>query len=338
MTNDSRDTKPLPGIAAAATAPESRGREVPGGPSCPLCGLGGSLPVAEVPGDALRRLWRSRLEIEVPAEWPPRFTLRECAGCTLRFYDPVCVGAGEFYSRLQRFAWYYLEEKDEYALAARRIGPDHAVLEVGAGRGAFARRIACASYTGLELSEAAAREARERGLDVRVESIEVFVRERAGQFDRVCLFQVLEHVPNPREFLRACADCVGSGGLLIVSVPSEDSFLREETNAVLNLPPHHQTRWTDRALAAALTALGFELLELAPEPLADHHLVNCARARAQTTLRRLLRRDYRLVDPLFAMLPMRAAVAAASLPYERRLRRSRLLTRGHSVTAIGRKP
>ncbi len=305
---------------------------------CPGCALTGSVVIDTVPVPFLASLWRSRLGIALPDTGPAAFDLRHCPGCDLRFFDPLLPGDGRLYARLQRFPWYYLGDKDEYDLAARHVGPDHAVLEVGAARGAFARRIRCARYVGLELSEEAILAARAEGLDVRAEPVESFAAAHGGAFDRVCLFQVLEHVPNPREFLAACASCAGAGGLVIVSVPSEDAFLGDEVNAILNLPPHHLTRWTDRALAAAVAAAGLEPLALVHEPLADRHVANCARARTQAALQRLARRRRRLVDPLLASLWIRVLVAAAALPRERRLRRTRLRPWGHSITAICRKP
>ncbi len=85
-------------------------------------------------------------------------------------------------------------------------------------------------------------------------------------------FQVLEHVRDPRDFLAACAACLRTGGLLIIGVPSDDSFPGISVNDIFNLPPHHVTFWPDRALRFALTDAGMGDIMVEHEPLAPAHL------------------------------------------------------------------
>lgn len=239
---------------------------------CPLCRSGACRMVDRIHGNAVRRTFQRRLRIRIRT-WPVGYVaLHACGSCGLLFFDPPLAGGEDLYDQLQKYPWYYLEEKEEHAVAARFVAPGDCVLEVGAGDGSFAARISHAVYVGLEINARAAARARDRGLQMRQETVEVHAAAHAGRYDVVCLFQVLEHIPQPREFLEACARCLAPGGRLVVSVPDEDSFLGVEVGNPLNLPPHHVTRWCEAPLRQVGELLGLELLGTWNEQLSDLHL------------------------------------------------------------------
>ena len=103
-------------------------------------------------------------------------------------------------------------------------------------------------YTGLELNSgaiAAAVGLGTRGIQGHDRSAQC---STPWQYDVVCSFQVLEHVSDIQGFLAGCLRALKTGGLLIICVPSFDSYLRYQTNALLNLPPHHLSHWSDQCL------------------------------------------------------------------------------------------
>lgn len=212
------------------------------------------------------------------------------------------------------------------------------MLEIGAGRGAFARRIRAKSYRGLEFSPAAIERARAAGVELRRETVEEHAARHPGSSDVVCAFQVLEHVSDPRSFLAAAVRCLRPGGSLIVSVPAEDSFMAADRFDVLNMPPHHLTRWTDRALGAVAGLLGLHQRAIEHEPLAREHARLYARVAAQRSLARLCGWQARLLDARLAS-PMAAGcvrLCASVITHAVRLRGSRAA--GHTVVAIYDRP
>jgi hypothetical protein len=58
---------------------------------------------------------------------------------------------------------------------------------------------------------------------------------------------------------------------VIVATPNDDSFLGLAINGILNMPPHHVTRWTSSALRYILEFMGLVDVVIDTEPLAEIH-------------------------------------------------------------------
>ena len=57
----------------------------------------------------------------------------------------------------------------------------------------------------------------------------------------------------------------------MVAVPSEDSFIKNVVNFYLNMPPHHASRWTDKALNKVAELFNLQVVQLFHEPLHRKH-------------------------------------------------------------------
>jgi SAM-dependent methyltransferase len=301
---------------------------------CPLCLSRNNRSIELLEPDLLPLLYKRRFRMDVPEGKGQRIELRVCYNCDLQFYHPMVVGEEKFYESLQRFDWYYLTEKEEYDIAARHVTDDSSLLEVGVGYGEFAKRIKTKSYVGLELSDSAVATARRRGLRVYKSSVEAYAAKHKEEYDVVCAFQVLEHMASPRSFIEASLKCLKPGGRLIQSVPSENSFMRYEVNNILNMPPHHATRWTDSALRKLGELFELTVLEIRHDTLSERHLRPYAITQIRKLLNRICGRQHRLLDPQFAKLPARVAVRGLSFLPEMYLRFKRSRPAGHSVTAV----
>ncbi|MDO8445566.1 MAG: class I SAM-dependent methyltransferase [Deltaproteobacteria bacterium] len=262
----------------------------------------------------------------------------QCGECDLRFFFPTITGSEAFYEQLQRFDWYYLQEKDEYNFAARFIAEGDSVLEIGCGRGAFAKKIMAGDYTGIEFSGKARSRAQEEGFHIIKETIQDHAKTNGRKYNVVCSFQVLEHVADVNGFLKDSVECLKPGGLLIISVPSADSFVSRVTNGILNMPPHHVTWWSDRCLGAISEMFGLDMVELDHEILADIHKDWYAATLTLNALNAALRRSQRLIDTSLLGRTLGRFATAVGRYYGLVLSDRNLRPRGHSVTAVYRKP
>ena len=168
--------------------------------------------------------------------------LRRCRSCGLVFmsprytqrmlrtlFDVSYFEEGGYSGSHHARSYFDPIERDEKMAWSRRIlvdletfvaGAD--LLEVGAAGGHFllAARERGFRAMGVELSDYAGSQARERyGLDVRQGQLEE-CRLPAASFDVVYLNDLLEHVPDPLGFLAEVARVLKPGGVLYVVVPT----------------------------------------------------------------------------------------------------------------------
>lgn len=201
----------------------------------------------------------------------------QCNKTGYRFYYPFnTAGDGKFYEHLQQYDWYYMPWKWEHQTVKDRIsqlGYKLKVLEVGCAKGSFIKNLSKENYdcTGLELNESAAREAQNKGLDVRVESIQEHALKHENHYDVVCSFQVMEHIPNIGEVIKSSIKVLKKGGHLFISVPNNASFLGLDNNNPLNMPPHHMGLWDEKSLRNIASVFGLQVKNIYLEPLQDYH-------------------------------------------------------------------
>ena len=246
-----------------------------GGVPSPLTGKP-TEPVHSIDVEDLARAYEKGLQVDIRSylQGVSSLVLRRCRESGYRFYHPGhVVGDDPFYRALARHDWYYQESKWEFEESVRFLPPNGNLLEIGPGRGGFLRacRIARPGLrtTGLELNHAAAATARENGLDVREEELELHILSRHEKYDSVCAFQVLEHISDPLTFLKNCVSALKPGGQLMVAVPDntqkQPSSLFVRPDDPLNMPPHHQGLWDVTSMAFLSRILPLRLRHLHSE-------------------------------------------------------------------------
>lgn len=145
----------------------------------------------------------------------------------------------------------------------RRIPPmpPGKLLEIGCAHGAWLETMARSGWEcdGVELSSKAARDARDRGLDVQEGLIED-VTPRLRQYDAIAAWMVLEHLHDPIAALSQLATWAKADGWLILSVPDAkwEISLYGSRGFALQLP-HHMFHFTATTLAKVLKAGGWSL-------------------------------------------------------------------------------
>lgn len=199
----------------------------------------------------LKQVYLQALNIDISNEIRDKDSIYvyKCNVCGLEFFDPTNAGSASFYEELQvKRSIYYSPDRKEFNVASDHIKENDSVLEVGSGSGFFTQKIKSKNYVGLEFNDEAIKKANEIGVRLIKQSIEEYAKDNETKYDIVCSFHVLEHVENPNEFISASLQKLKPEGKLIIAVPCDNSVLTSNHNHVLNLPPHHISRWKIRTL------------------------------------------------------------------------------------------
>ena len=103
----------------------------------------------------------------------------------------------------------------------RRFAPAPArILDLGAGTGAWARRLASAGYEVTAVDCNAADWALPPIPLVNRDLNREFAESLDGPFDAVTSLEVIEHLENPWLFLRECQKLVSSAGVIVLTTPN----------------------------------------------------------------------------------------------------------------------
>ncbi len=164
-------------------------------------------------------------------------------------------------------AFHREEAQRNLAVLSRHRRPPGRLLDIGCSSGLFldAARNAGWQVRGLEYSPDSARMARENlGLDVVTGELGPDTFE-AGSFDVVTLWDVIEHVPDPKAMLERIAPLLAPAGLLLLKTPNIDGLYPALSYRVAESvgfwghpePPGHLYQFSAGTLSGMLRVIGF---------------------------------------------------------------------------------
>jgi 2-polyprenyl-3-methyl-5-hydroxy-6-metoxy-1,4-benzoquinol methylase len=197
-----------------------------------------------------------------------------CDDCGLRSADPFVAGNAKFYGLAfgRESAHPYPAWRWEYQLTEQVItSTTGTVLEIGAGDGAFQRRIIAAGVDpcrlhATEFSVGGRRALGELGVTV----TDVDFRELpAATHAVICGHQVLEHLDDLDATFAAFDRLTSPDGVVAVSVPNGVHIERTEAaGGMLDMPPTHVSTWRPKAFIAAAGRRGWKVTDCREEPIA----------------------------------------------------------------------
>ena len=145
------------------------------------------------------------------------------------------------------------------------------VLDFGCGTGEFLAELKSHGWTeyGIERDIGAAAFARDTlALNVTCGTLRELA-PRAGPFDVITLWHVLEHTYDPHAVIERLAESLAPGGCLILAVPNAAGLdaARYEASWVAYDVPRHVQHFTPRSLLALCREHGLRLKDLSQLPL-----------------------------------------------------------------------
>ncbi len=139
------------------------------------------------------------------------------------------------------------------------------LFEIGSAYGFFLDEVRSAyqHVAGVDISEVAAEHARTE-LDVDVVATDYLAMELPEQVDALCMWDTIEHLSRPREFVEKAARDVRAGGLLAVTTGDIDSLnarMRGRRWRMIH-PPTHLQYFTRSTLVRLLDSAGFDVVHV----------------------------------------------------------------------------
>lgn len=207
--------------------------------------------------------------------------LYRCPSCRLVFVSPLptetaSIYEGDYFSGAEKGFGYVSYDEDKKTMAGIFNGylqkleqlngnrPGH-LLDVGAATGYFLGLVKQRGWTGagLEISDYAAAKGRAKGLDVKTGILgpDLFP---AGFFDVVSMWDVIEHVREPKKDLQTVASLLHPCGVLVINTPNGASLTARILGPRWHLlvPPEHLHYFNPRALSLLLQQSGFQVLSV----------------------------------------------------------------------------
>lgn len=247
-------------------------------PQCPVCNSDLNETNESYDIDELFRLWKpvefSQSTIEEHRHISNSTRLYCCPKCGLETFIPQIIGTPAFYIEAYNLAgtqkdseFTYSENKWDFQEAELDAQGRSRIFEFGCGTGNFLARIreTASEVAGLEYNSAAVATAREKGLQVY--SPDEGPDAYGNHWDAAFSFHVLEHVENPVLFVQAMAAAVKSDGVIGISVPNQNGPISYIRPCIMNLPPHHATRWRLSTFEALAKRLNLSINKVSYEPL-----------------------------------------------------------------------
>lgn len=192
---------------------------------------------------------------------PSEQELAELYGSRAYFEGSDGVGYADYAADEPQFARTFRAKLE----ALLHFGPVRELLEIGCGPGYFldeARRAGVARVVGIDRNPWAVEEARRRGIEAHVGSIDVLLPEDA--FDAIVMLDLIEHVADPVPFLAEVRARLRPGGRVFLMTPNIRSALARVAGRrwVSFKIPEHLYYYSPRSMRTLLARSGFEVLSL----------------------------------------------------------------------------
>lgn len=177
----------------------------------------------------------------------------QCNNCSFCYSNPYIAGDDKFYAlayeRTGYPTWKW-EHQLTYETLLHEDSKDLKLLEIGAGDGAFIKRItpnltSTQNLVCTEFSDYGRNQIQNYGIKCFSQDIrEIKDKTLEGYFNVVCMFQVIEHMDRLESLFETLNCLTQPDANLFLSVPNLKHIEFSELNGgLMDMPPNHIGRW-----------------------------------------------------------------------------------------------
>lgn len=202
----------------------------------------------------------------------PEKGIVRCSQCDLVFaIVPDDVDVTEIYEDGDYFhgGEYQNYEEDKLAIQKnfsyrindlKKMKPSGKLLEIGCAFGYFLELAAEHwDVVGVDITKQGVKSVQERGLDARLGDF-CSMDFGAEKFELICMWDTVEHLENPFEFIKKAESLLAPGGYFILTTGNVDSFVSRfrGVNWRLVHPPSHLYYFSPKTLTTAMEKAGMK--------------------------------------------------------------------------------
>ena len=257
-------------------------REVP----CPICwnnnahllySISSEHAVEHIFGNTADKDQRTRLKLRVEELWQgDQCDFVRCDTCEFCFAVPFIQGDNTFYAlayqsetSYQPWKWEYQETLDAlHTMAHRGNFASVTLLEIGAGNGAFVKRVSPAllpkeNILCTEYSKTGIRSLANYGISCLSQDIRTLdLAKLHTKFDVVCMFQVLEHLDNLDSLFECLNRITKESAAFFIAVPNDKRRgFYDRKGIIEDVPPTHVGRLTQVSLEILANRHGWKITQ-----------------------------------------------------------------------------
>ncbi len=144
----------------------------------------------------------------------------------------------------------------------RKFRADGRLLDVGCAYGFFLKEAhPFYQVSGIEISPQAAEFCRRSGLQVVTGTVEQTSLQQLAVMDVIVMFDVIEHLPDPRRTLELCCRRLTGDGIIVITTGDFASLYARLARRHWRLmtPPQHLWYFTPKSMKRLASAVGLEL-------------------------------------------------------------------------------
>jgi hypothetical protein len=183
-----------------------------------------------------------------------------CRICDAGTWSPMIAGDQEFYASISSI---YVDYRWDKVVVRSLITGFHSILDVGSGPNPIFEDFSVSKLSNLAVIDENPHvidKLKMKDYAVYSNPSQILVDNKV--FSNIVALHFLEHIIDPLAYFLMLKNLLAENGSIWISTPNRNRSFKHNYFEPLDVPPHHLTTWTTRALANFARALDMNIEEI----------------------------------------------------------------------------